>query len=140
MLVNAWRAIKHAPQKLAEICADPNSQVLYWQRICYIVKHKEDLLNRILQDDEYFDVKLAGYWLYYKGCEIGTIDLDNIDVEKIYKSTTNGITVGRNQLVSNNGIHAGYNKIADKEEKLLAWFSDLKSILENTKIKPKGIL
>lgn len=134
MLINAWRAIKHAPEELAKICSDPNSHVLYWQRICYLVKEKENLLDRILQDDEYFDVKLAGYWLYYKGCEIGTIDLDSLDVEKVYASTTNGITVGRNQLVSSNGIHSAYNKILDKEERLITWFNDLKAILENTKI------
>jgi len=134
LLINVWRALKYAPTDVAKLCADPNSQALYWQRICYIVKHKESLLEKIIKDDEYYDVKLAAYWLYYKGSEIGSLELDKIDIDRIYNSLDNGITAGRNQLVSNNGIHSQYNKIIGRENKLIAWFNDIQKVIENTKI------
>ena len=96
--------------------------------VCYIVKEKEKLLERIIKDDEYYDVKLAGYWLYYKGSEIGSLELDKIDIEKVHNSIgDNGLDVGRNQLISNNGIHSQYNKIIGRENKLIAWFNDIQA-------------
>ena len=124
---------------MALLCSDPNSQVLYWQRICYIVKYKESLLENIIKDDEYYNVKLAAYWLYYKSCEIGCVELDKINVDRIYESvSSNGIAVARNQLISNTGIHSTYNKkiyiTKYKLDRLIQWFTDIETILQNVKI------
>ncbi|SUW04312.1 hypothetical protein [Brachyspira pilosicoli] len=86
LLINVWRALKKGSHEVALLCCDPSSQLLYWQRICYIVKNKDTLLENMLRDDEYYDVKLARYWIYCKSSEIGKIEIDKIDIEKVYKS------------------------------------------------------
>ncbi len=135
LIINVWRALKYTPTDVARMCSDPNSHVLYWQRIRYILAHKDILLDRIMKYDSHFNIKLAAYWLYYKACEIGSIELDKISLEHIDNSISeDGLSVGRNQLMSNNGIHAKYKNIEDKEEKVIAWFNYIKKILQNTKI------
>lgn len=141
LLVNVWRALKKASHEAALLCCDPSSQVLYWQRICYIVKNKDALLEKIIKDDEYYDVKLAAYWIYCKCSEVGKMEVDKIDVEEVYKSIDNGITKGRINLLRGNGIHSKCTKVFNpysvtrcKLERLSLWFSQIENILENVKI------
>lgn len=141
LLINVWRALKNASAEVALLCCDPSSQLLYWQRICYIVKNKDSLLEKMLKDDEYYDVKLAAYWIYCKSSEIGAMEIDKIDVEEVYKSIDNGITKGRIQLLRGNGIHSKctqlynpYSVTRCKLERLSLWFSQIENILENVKI------
>lgn len=141
LLINVWRALKYASHEVALLCCDPSSQLLYWQRICYIIKHKDFLLERMLKDDEYYDIKLAAYWIYCKSSEIGGVAIDKTDINDIYNSIDNGITRGRIQLLRSNGIHSKcthlynpYSVTRCKLERLTLWFSQIQSILENVKI------
>lgn len=106
LIINVWKALKYAPEKLAYLCVDPVSHVLLWQRACFIVEHKDYLLKRMLEDDNYYDVKLAAYWLYIKATEIGVIDLDKVDTKKIFSGIDNGLSAGRPQLMNSVGIHS----------------------------------
>ncbi|WP_302271897.1 DNA adenine methylase [Brachyspira aalborgi] len=141
LLINVWKALKYASHEVALLCCDPSSQLLYWQRICYIIKHKDFLLERMLKDDEYYDIKLAAYWIYCKSSEIGAVAIDKTDINDIYNSIDNGITRGRIQLLRSNGIHSKcthlynpYSVTRCKLERLTLWFSQIQSVLENVKI------
>lgn len=141
LLVNVWRALKYAPHEVALLCCDPSSQLLYWQRVCYIVKHKDFLLRKMIKDDEYYDIKLAAYWIYCKSSEIGGVDIDKTNINDIYNSVGKGITKGRIQLLRGSGIHSKcarlynpYSVTRCKLERLSLWFSQIQSILENVKI------
>ena len=141
LLINVWKALKYASHEVALLCCDPSSQLLYWQRICYIIKHKDFLLERMLKDDEYYDIKLAAYWIYCKSSKIGAVAIDKTDINDIYNSIDNGITRGRIQLLRSNGIHSKcahlynpYSVTRCKLERLTLWFSQIQSVLENVKI------
>lgn len=141
LLINVWRALKNASHEVALLCCDPSSQVLLWQRICYIVKNKDSLLEKMIKDDEYYDIKLAAYWIYCKCSEIAGIEIDKIDVEEVYNSLNNGITKGRIQLLRGGGIHSKCRSIYNpysitrcKLERISLWFSQIENVLENVKI------
>lgn len=138
LIINVWKVIKYSPDKLAKLCLDPVSHVLLWQRVCILYNSKDLLLKKMIKDDSYFDIKLAAYWLYVKATEIGVIDIDKLDCERIYSSVDNGLLVSRPQLIALNGIHSsckqnGHNS-KNKIDRLKSWFRELQSVLENTKI------
>jgi len=65
-VVNFWRSVKHDPETVADetmhICSEID--VLARQRWICEYRRKTDFLENMKHDPEYYDAKIAGYWLY----------------------------------------------------------------------------
>jgi hypothetical protein len=63
--------VQKNPDAVAAACNWPVNEVDLFARHSYLVRHKEELLNRLHGDPEYFDAKLAGWWAWGACCWIG---------------------------------------------------------------------
>lgn len=69
---NVWRAIRSAPDAVAEWCDWPVNHADLNARRKAIISAESDLLERLQENPEYYDPKLAGYWVYSASCWIGS--------------------------------------------------------------------
>jgi len=63
-IANVWRAMKYAPVELAEVCDYPVSHIDIAARRLYLINAQNNLKTNMLNDPEFYDIKLAGYWIY----------------------------------------------------------------------------
>jgi site-specific DNA-adenine methylase len=71
-LINAWRAIRHAPDAVAKHAHGPVSEIDYHARLAWLQARRDDELVAWLEGDpEHYDAKAAGWWLYVVACGIG---------------------------------------------------------------------
>jgi len=65
LLVNMWRAMQFDPDGLAEVVSWPVTEVDLTARHLAIVRWRAERdVERLLADPEWYDVRIAGYWLY----------------------------------------------------------------------------
>jgi DNA adenine methylase len=62
-IANFWRAVQHAPEEVAKWCSWPVNEVDLHARHRWLVRNAE-LLDRLIDDPEYFDPKIAGWWCW----------------------------------------------------------------------------
>lgn len=70
-IVNIWRAIQQAPEEVAKYAAPLNAEVEMHARQAYLQEHKGNLLERLGGAPDYYDARLAGWWLFVAGTSIG---------------------------------------------------------------------
>jgi site-specific DNA-adenine methylase len=70
-LVNFWRAIKAAPDEVAEWADWPVSEADLHARHYWLITEGRNRLARILGDPDGYDAKIAGWWVWGLCCWIG---------------------------------------------------------------------
>lgn len=70
-LVNFWRATKSSPDAVAEFADWPVSEADLHARHLVLVEQRESLTERLLGDPEFYDARLAGWWVWGASCWIG---------------------------------------------------------------------
>lgn len=71
-LINMWRAVRSAPEQVAEHASGPVSEIDYHARLAWLQERRTDgLVSWLEGDPEVFDAKAAGWWLYVSACGIG---------------------------------------------------------------------
>jgi D12 class N6 adenine-specific DNA methyltransferase len=70
LLSNFWRAIKADPESTAHYADWPVNENDLHARHAWLVERKDSLQSRLEGDPEYFDVKIAGWWVWGMGCWI----------------------------------------------------------------------
>lgn len=73
LLVNVWRALRDAPDDVARWCADPVMECEYHARKAVLFKARSEFVERLEGDPEFFDPKMAAYWIYCQSLSIGSI-------------------------------------------------------------------
>ncbi len=74
-LVNAWRAIRHAPNEVAAAAFGPVTEIDSHARLAWLQQRRtQDLVAWLEGDPECYDAKAAGWWLYVCACEVGRPD------------------------------------------------------------------
>jgi DNA adenine methylase len=71
LLANVWRALRIDPDGVAEICDWPVNHADLNARRKVLNARQLELLDKLIEDDKYFDVELAGYWIWAASCWIG---------------------------------------------------------------------
>lgn len=71
-LVNFWRATRSSPDAVAEFADWPVSEADLHARHLVLVEQRESLTERLLGDPEFYDARLAGWWVWGASCWIGT--------------------------------------------------------------------
>jgi hypothetical protein len=95
-ICNFWRAVKTNPDAVAEWCDDPVSELDLHARHAWLVVRLDEMAEQLRADPEYFDAKVAGWWVWGICQWIGT-------------GWCGGIKHGepRPNLNSGQGVHAG---------------------------------
>ena len=71
-VANVWRAIAAAPDEVARWCDWPVNEADLMARHLWLVNEGRDLLGRLEGDPEWFDAKVAGWWLWGVNAWIGS--------------------------------------------------------------------
>ena len=72
MICNFWRAVKVDPLEIARYADNPVNENDLHARHAWLVGQRESLTARLEGDPEYFDVKIAGWWVWGLCCWIGS--------------------------------------------------------------------
>ena len=70
-VANVWRSLQQDPDAVAKVCDWPVNHADLNARRKYLLKNA-GLLAKLVEDPEYFDVKMAGYWIWAASCWIGS--------------------------------------------------------------------
>ena len=63
-LANFWRALKCEPDKVAEFADWPVSEADLHARHLWLVTHGKEHVERLRSDPDYYDCKIAGWWVW----------------------------------------------------------------------------
>lgn len=69
-LTNFWRALQQAPDKVAEWASYPVSELDLHAQHCWLMR-QQDFREHLRRDPDYYDAKLAGWWVWGVCCWIG---------------------------------------------------------------------
>lgn len=64
LIANFWRATKRAPEAVAEFCDWPVNEADLHARHQWLVDQALPLTERLMTDPEYYDAKVAGWWVW----------------------------------------------------------------------------
>lgn len=71
-LANVWRALQNDPDEVAKWCDWPVNHADLMARRRTLLKNENTLLGNLVDNEEWFDPKLAGYWIWAASCWIGS--------------------------------------------------------------------
>ena len=101
-VANVWRALQADPEGTAEWADWPVNECDLHARHLWLVAQKQGLAERLMGDPDWYDAKIAGWWLWGMACWIG-----------------GGFCLGRGPWISVDGVDdARYGGGADRLRKL----------------------
>ena len=71
LLCNVWRALQTAPDEVAKWCDWLVNHADLCARRIVLLREQNALLQQLIASDEYYNAKLAGYWIWAASCWIG---------------------------------------------------------------------
>ena len=71
-IANVWRSLQADPDAVAKYCDWPVNHADLSARKRVLVEVKGDLLQKLVADPDYYDPKIAGYWVWCACCWIGS--------------------------------------------------------------------
>lgn len=69
---NVWRAMQADPDAVAKLCDWPVNHADLSARKRRMLEKQDELLAKLIADPDYYDVTLAGYWIWAASCWIGS--------------------------------------------------------------------
>ena len=126
LLANFWRALRADPDAVAHHADWPVNENDLHARHMWLVERKDSLQARLEGDPDYFDAKMAGWWVWGMACWIGSGFCSGSGPWQIAEVD------GARQLV-----HVGNNGQGNESETrsdLLAYFRDLAARLRNVRV------
>lgn len=73
-ICNFYRAIQKDPETVAEYASFPVNHIELHARRNYIIENYNSMRDRLIQDVDFYDSKLAGFWVWVASCWIGALD------------------------------------------------------------------
>ena len=138
-IANFWRAVKNEPDAVAEYADNPVNEADLSARQIWLVKHAmPELEKRIPADINYYDAKVAGWWVWGICCWIGSgwcsgsgpwTEQDG----KLVNLRDNG-DAGRG--VNRKRVHLGDagQGVNRQNAELTGWMNDLSARLANVRV------
>ena len=71
-VANFWRALKHDPEAVGEHASDPVNEADLFARHMWLVTHGRARIDRINADPDFYDAKVAGWWVWGQCIWIGS--------------------------------------------------------------------
>ncbi len=139
---NAWRAIQNDPEGTAGHADAPVNESDLHAKHVWLVERRDGLQARLEADPDYFDQKIAGYWLWGMACWIGSgfcsgkgpwqvVEKDG--VRQLVHLGDAGLGVNR-KLVHLGNAGQGVNRKRERTESLLAYFAELADRLRGVRV------
>ena len=72
LVANFWRALQHEPHLVAGYADNPVNENDLHARHAWLVGQKDRLQSRLEGDPEFYDAKIAGWWVWGIACWIGS--------------------------------------------------------------------
>lgn len=72
MVSNFWRAVRAAPDAVAEACDWPVIEADLHARHMWLLGQRESMTERLIADPEWYDARIAGWWCWGACAWIGT--------------------------------------------------------------------
>lgn len=126
LLANFWRAIRFAPDEVANHADWPVNECDLHARHLWLVENRETLTARLHGDPEFFDAKLAGWWVW--GC-CSWIGSEWCSGKGPWGSIVDDD--GKRQLVHLRSAGQGINR---NNSKIHEWFDALADRLSNVRV------
>lgn len=114
MVSNFWRAAAKDPEKVAHYADYPVLEPDLHARHGYLVKRRKGLTAKLMGDKDYYNAKLAGYWVWGMGAWIGGgfcsgkgpwVQVDGKLVRADRGNSTNGVNRKIPHLTGGHGIN-----------------------------------
>lgn len=70
-IANFWRAVKHDPVTVAQYANNPVNEADLTARHLWLVNTGKERVNKLFGDPDYYDAKVAGWWVWGICCWIG---------------------------------------------------------------------
>jgi site-specific DNA-adenine methylase len=111
LIANFWRAVKEAPQEVAYWADNPINEADLTARHIWLVKYGiPDLTLKIQANPDYYDAKIAGWWVWGIACYIGGgwcrgDGKWSEEDGKLVRVETGGASIKRPHATSYQGIH-----------------------------------
>lgn len=71
-ICNVWRALQYNPDEVAKWCDWPVNHAELAARKMELINNEEMLLENLVNDVNFYDPKLAGFWVWSASCWIGS--------------------------------------------------------------------
>lgn len=126
-IANVWRSIKFAPDKVAEWCDWPVNHADLCARREVLRRESENLLQDLIADPEYYNAKLAGYWVWCASCWIGSGMVIAHDAIPLL-TRKQGVNLGQIPML------CGSKGVNVKREIIYAWLKTLSLRLRQVKV------
>ena len=125
LLANFWRALRDDPEAVAYHADWPVNENDLHARHAWLVGVKDSLQARLEGDPDYFDAKVAGWWVWGMACWIGSGFCSGEGPWRVVEVD------GARQLVHLGNDGRGVNR---KREELTAYFAALADRLRNVRV------
>ena len=126
-IANVWRALQADPEGVAKYCDWPCNHIDLMARRAKLNADYDDLRQRLIDDPEWFDVKMAGYYVWCASVWIGD-GLTRKTAGPRLTANPGAMSAGECKvphLTSNRGVLAGG---------VLDWLRDLQARLHGVKV------
>jgi DNA adenine methylase len=130
-LANVWRALQFDSNEVAKWCDWPVNHADLAARKKELIKNESRLLENLIAEPEWYDAKMAGYWIWAASCWIGS-GLTRIGAIPNLGRAGNGvhkISLGKRPHLSDTGkgVHGKTKNIYD-------WFTELSNRLRRVRV------
>lgn len=71
-VANFWRAVKTDPEAVAVAADNPVNEADLHARHMWLLKQRADITSHLMGDPDYYDAKMAGWWVWGLCCWIGS--------------------------------------------------------------------
>ena len=150
-VANAWRAVKFAPNEVAKFCDWPVSEADLHARHRWL-HGRVEFRERMENDPDYFDAKIAGFWIWGLSCWIGgnfcrpnkNASLPHLKGGKGVARKVPHLTGGKEAMQTSDDFDSaasspppdGWSRCGaeSQSENLIAWFARLAIRLRFTKV------
>lgn len=128
-IANTWRALQAAPDDVAKWCDWPVNHADLCARRRALIAAEGRLLSELIADDEFYDAKMAGYWIWAASCWIGS-GLTKLKARPDIAGSGKGVHAIGKRPHSNAGmgVHGTYNP------NIYTWFRELSERLRRVRV------
>ena len=146
LIANFWRALQADPEAVARYADWPANENDLHARHIWLVERRDKLQARLEGDPEYYDARIAGYWVWGTACWIGSgfcsgagpwhsVDIDG--TRELVKADNNGQGVKRKlpHLGNGQGVKRQLPHLSEgRGVALLNYMSDLSDRLHRVRV------
>lgn len=123
-ITNVWRSIKANPEEVTKWCDWPVNHVDLIARRRKVLDNEKVLVENMLNDDDFYDAKLAGYWIWIMSCSIG-IKVEVTNARPLLTSYGQGIN---SKDAYSEGVYRWFERLQERLRRVRVVYGDWKKV------------